>query len=57
MNIEIEQEELGDDVLLECCIFCNTETSWWNIAANRPVCPVCSVMYEVGDIKDSKYNY
>ena len=56
MNIPITPEDDPQEPF-EHCIFCATPTAYWYIPANRPVCPVCSVCYNVSQIKSAPYNY
>jgi hypothetical protein len=60
MNIPIEpeHEDLHEATnVYELCVFCNRETRFWNIQTNRPVCPVCSVVYSPADISKAPYGY
>jgi hypothetical protein len=58
MAIPIEPE---DKILCaceqECCVFCNSPTIYWAVAVNRPVCPQCSVKFDLIDVPYAKYAY
>lgn len=42
---------------LEECIFFATPTIYCNIASNRPVCKVCSQIWNYSHILSAPYNY
>lgn len=56
--IEPEDKEIFECVgEFECCVFCNSPTIYWAVAVNRPVCPQCSVKFDLIDIPYAKHAY
>lgn len=58
MPIAVEEEDLeslrrwgmGLERVLEACVFCRRDTSFWHCATNKPVCPKCAATHSVEEL-------
>lgn len=52
MTIPIKKEPSDCEFGFECCRFCGRTTLYWHMKTNNPVCPSCSKIHKVSELKN-----